>query len=108
MARLEVENLPHIINHKKNNCMNVKRAAEYGHLEMLKWMVENGFKFTGDALTAAAERGTAGMRRVLARARVQHNSYGLKSDGKSRPDPRAAMGHRKRLQVGAAVDPGSA
>ena len=57
MARLEVENLPDIINNKKNNCMNVKTAAEYGHLEMLKWMVENGFKFTADALTAAAKEG---------------------------------------------------
>ena len=57
MARLEVENLPDIVNHKKNNCIYVKRAAEYGHLEMLKWMVENGFKFAADALTAAAERG---------------------------------------------------
>jgi len=45
MARLEVENLPDIVNHTKNNCIYVKRAAEYGHLEMLKWMVENGFKF---------------------------------------------------------------
>jgi hypothetical protein len=57
MARLEVENLPDIVNNKKNNCIYVKRAAEYGHLEMLKWMVENGFKFIADALTAAAERG---------------------------------------------------
>jgi hypothetical protein len=57
MARLEVENLPDIVNNKKNNCIYVKRAAEYGHLEMLKWMVENGLKFTADALTAAAERG---------------------------------------------------
>jgi hypothetical protein len=57
MARLEVENLPDIVNHKKNNCIYVKRAAENGHLEMLKWMVENGFKFAADALTAAAERG---------------------------------------------------
>ena len=57
MARLEVENLPDIVNHKKNNCIYAKRAAEYGHLEMLKWLVENGFKFTADALTAAAERG---------------------------------------------------
>ena len=29
MARLEVENLPHIINYNKNSCMNTKRAAEY-------------------------------------------------------------------------------
>ena len=57
MARLEVENLPDIINHSKNNCMNTKRAAEYGHLEMLKWMVENGFKFAADAITAAAKEG---------------------------------------------------
>jgi hypothetical protein len=57
MARLEVENFPHIIYHNKNFCLNTKRAAEYGHLEMLKWMVENGFKFIADALTAAAERG---------------------------------------------------
>ena len=57
MARLEVENLPDTVNDKKNKCIYVKRAAEYGHLEMLKWLVENGFKFTADALTAAAERG---------------------------------------------------
>jgi hypothetical protein len=57
MARLEVENLPDIIIRNKNTCMHVKRAAQYGHLEMLKWMVENGLKFTADALTAAAERG---------------------------------------------------
>jgi len=57
MARLEVENFPHIINHTKNNCMNTKRAAEYGYFEMLKWMVENGFKFPGDAITAAAKAG---------------------------------------------------
>ena len=57
MARLEVEDLPDIINHSKNNCMNTKRAAEYGHLEMLKWMVENGFKFAADAITAAAKEG---------------------------------------------------
>ena len=57
MARLEVENLPDIINNKKNNYKYVKTAAEYGHLEMLKWMVENGFKFTADALTAAAKEG---------------------------------------------------
>ena len=57
VARLEVEDLPHIINHSKNNCMNTKRAAEYGHLEMLKWMVENGFKFPVDAITAAAKEG---------------------------------------------------
>ena len=57
MARLEVENLPHIINHNKNNCMNTKRAAQRGHLEMLKWMVENGYKFAVDAITAAAKEG---------------------------------------------------
>jgi hypothetical protein len=57
MARLEVENFADIIDYNKNTCMNVKRAAQYGHLEMLKWLVENGFKFTADALTAAAERG---------------------------------------------------
>ena len=57
MARLEVENLSDIINNKKNNYKYVKTAAEYGHLEMLKWMVENGFKFTADALTAAAKEG---------------------------------------------------
>ena len=57
MARLEVENLPHIINHNKNNCMNTKRAAQRGHLEMLKWMVENGYKFPVDAITAAAKEG---------------------------------------------------
>ena len=57
MARLEVENLPHIINHNHNNCLNTKRAAEYGHLEMLKWMVESGFKFAVDAITAAAKGG---------------------------------------------------
>ena len=55
MARLEVENFPDIINHNKNFCLNTKRAAEYGHLEMLKWMVENGYKFTADALTQAAK-----------------------------------------------------
>ena len=52
-----MEDLPHIINHNKNNCMNTKRAAERGHLEMLKWMGENGFKFPGDAITAAAKEG---------------------------------------------------
>ena len=57
MARLEVENLPHIVNHTKNNCIYVKRAAENGYLEMLKWMVENGFKFAADALTEAAAGG---------------------------------------------------
>ena len=57
VARLEVEDLPHIINHTKNNCMNTKRAAEYGHLEMLKWMVEKGFKFAVDAITASAKEG---------------------------------------------------
>ena len=79
MARLEVENFPDIINHSKNFCLNTKRAAQYGYLEMLKWMVENGFKFTVDAITAAAKGGTSGMRRLLARARVQDDSYGLKS-----------------------------
>ena len=57
MARLEVENFPHIINHTKNNCMNTKRAVEYGYFEMLKWMGGNGFKFPGDAITAAAKAG---------------------------------------------------
>jgi hypothetical protein len=57
MARLEVENFPHIIYHNKNFCLNTKRAAEYGHLEMLKWMVENGYKFAADALTEAAKGG---------------------------------------------------
>jgi hypothetical protein len=57
VARLEVENFPHIINHTKNNCMNTKRAAEYGYFEMLKWMGGNGFKFPGDAITAAAKEG---------------------------------------------------
>jgi hypothetical protein len=57
MARLEVENLPDIVNRKKNNCIYVKRAAEYGYFEMLKWLVENGFKFAVDALTAAAKWG---------------------------------------------------
>jgi hypothetical protein len=57
MARLEVENFPNIINYNKNNCLNTKRAAQYGYLEMLKWLVENGFKFAVDALTAAAQRG---------------------------------------------------
>jgi hypothetical protein len=57
MARLEVENFPDIINHSKNFCLNTKRAAQYGYLEMLKWMVENGFKFTVDAITAAAKEG---------------------------------------------------
>ena len=47
VARLEVEDLPHIINHSKNNCMNTKRAAEYGHLELLKWMGESGLSFPG-------------------------------------------------------------
>jgi hypothetical protein len=57
MARLEMDNLPHIVNSKKNNYKYVQTAAQYGHLEMLKWLVENGFKFTGDALTAAAKEG---------------------------------------------------
>ena len=57
MARLEVENFPDFINYNKNFCLNTKRAAQYGHLEMLKWMMENGFKFAVDALTAAAARG---------------------------------------------------
>ena len=56
-GRLEVENFPDIINHSKNFCLNTKRAAQYGYLEMLKWMVENGFKFTVDAITAAAKEG---------------------------------------------------
>ena len=35
----------------------VRRAAQYGYLEMLKWMVESGFKFTADAITEAAAGG---------------------------------------------------
>ena len=57
MARLEMENFPDIINYNKNNSTNVKRAAEYGYIEMLKWMGGNGFKFPGDAITAAAKEG---------------------------------------------------
>jgi hypothetical protein len=57
MARLEVENFPDIINHNKNFCLNTKRAAQCGHLEMLKWMAENGYKFAADALTEAAKGG---------------------------------------------------
>ena len=57
MARLEVENLPHIINYDKNRGKLIKTAAGIGHLEMLKWMVENGFKFTADAITEAAAGG---------------------------------------------------
>ena len=57
MARLEMENFPDIINYNKNNSTNVKRAAEYGYIEMLKWLVENGFKFAVDAITAAAKEG---------------------------------------------------
>ena len=57
MARLEVENFPDDITYNKNFCLNTKRAAQFGHLEMLKWMVENGFKFAADALTEAAKEG---------------------------------------------------
>ena len=57
MARLEVENLPDDITYNKNFCLNTKRAAQFGHLEMLKWLVENGFKFAADALTEAAKWG---------------------------------------------------
>ena len=57
MARLEVENFPDDITYNKNFCLNTKRAAQLGHLEMLKWMVENGFKFAADALTEAAREG---------------------------------------------------
>jgi hypothetical protein len=57
MARLEVDNLPHIINYDKNRGKLIKTAAGIGHLEMLKWMVENGFKFTADAITEAAAGG---------------------------------------------------
>ena len=57
MAKLEVENLPHIINYDKNRGKLIKTAAGIGHLEMLKWMVENGFKFTADAITEAAAGG---------------------------------------------------
>jgi len=57
MARLEVENFPDVITYNKNFCLNTKRAAQFGHLEMLKWMVENGFKFAADALTEAAKEG---------------------------------------------------
>jgi hypothetical protein len=57
MARLEMDNLPHIVNSKKNNYKYVQTAAQYGHLEMLKWLVENGFKFAADAITEAAKNG---------------------------------------------------
>jgi len=57
MARLEVENFPDDITYNKNFCLNTKRAAQFGHLEMLKWLVENGFKFAADALTEAAKWG---------------------------------------------------
>ena len=108
MARLEVENLPDIINHTKNNCMNTKRAAEYGHLEMLKWMVENGFKFAADAITAAAKEGQLECVVYLRERGCNITPTVSKVTVESRPDPRAAMGHRKRLQVEPAVDPGSA
>ena len=104
MARLEVENFPDIINHNKNFCLNTKRAAEYGHLEMLKWMVENGLSLP-QMRSPQLQKGTSGMRRVLARARVQDDSYGLKSGVRSRPYPRAAMGHRKRLASGSRSGP---
>ena len=78
MARLEVENFPDIINHNKNFCLNTKRAAEYGYLEMLKWMVENGLSLP-QMRSPPLLKGTSGMRRVLARARVQDDSHGLKS-----------------------------
>ena len=57
MARLEVENFPDVINYNKNRGANMKMAAERGYIEMLKWLVENGFKFTADALTQAAKGG---------------------------------------------------
>tara|TARA_B110000977_G_C10968349_1_gene451339 strand:- start:56 stop:961 length:906 start_codon:yes stop_codon:yes gene_type:complete len=34
-----------------------KAAASYGRLETLKWLVENGFKFSADCLAAAARYG---------------------------------------------------
>ena len=57
MARLEVENYHHIINYDKNRGKLIKTAAGIGHLEMLKWLVENGFKFAADAITEAAKNG---------------------------------------------------
>ena len=108
MARLEVENLPDIINYSKNNCMNTKRAAEYGHLEMLKWLVENGFKFTADAITAAAKEGQLECIVYLRERGCNITPTVSKVSVNLAQYPRAAMGHRKRLQVGPAVDPGSA
>ena len=57
MARLEVENFPDVINYNKDKGANMKTAAGNGHLELLKWMGESGFKFTADALTQAAKGG---------------------------------------------------
>ena len=57
MARLEVENFPDVINYNKDSGVNMKTAAQFGHLELLKWMGESGFKFTADALTQAAKGG---------------------------------------------------
>ena len=34
-----------------------KAAASHGELEVLKWLVENGFKFSADCLAAAAQGG---------------------------------------------------
>ena len=34
-----------------------KAAASHGRLETLKWLVENGFKFSADSLAAAAQGG---------------------------------------------------
>ena len=108
MARLEVENFPDIINHNKNFCLNTKRAAEYGHLEMLKWMVENGYKFAADALTEAAKGGHLECVVYLRERGCKMTPTVSKAVLDHRPYPRAAMGHRKRLQVEPAVDPGSA
>jgi len=57
MARLEVENLPNNINYNKDMGALMKAAAGMGRLEILKWMVENGFKFTAAAITEAAKGG---------------------------------------------------
>ena len=108
MARLEVENLPDIIYHSKNCCLNTKTAAQYGHLEMLKWLVENGFKFTVDAFTAAAKEGHLECVVYLRERGCKMTPTVSKVSVNLRPYARAPMGHRKRLQVGPAVDPGSA
>ena len=34
-----------------------KAAASQGELEVLKWLVENGFKYSADCLAAAAQGG---------------------------------------------------